>query len=196
MKFSSRDIESLERLAHHLETKAAVCAAKATEHRGHKEHTEAEREDNRGTSALYYVGVLRRVTRQMREKDAPENWNAPTIEEVKAYVFSFAAAEKLPHMPLDEIASWYDHFQSNGWKVSGKTVMKDWKGAARNGFRRWLRDRLRAHGTVDKTASAIVRDHSQDPEGWRTFLGSKGKPYKPFKVALDHLKEEFQRSKA
>ena len=26
----------------------------------------------------------------------------------------------------------YNHFQSNGWKVGGKTKMKDWKAAARN----------------------------------------------------------------
>ena len=29
--------------------------------------------------------------------------------------------------------SWFDHFESNGWKVSGKTRMKDWQAAMRNG---------------------------------------------------------------
>jgi hypothetical protein len=32
--------------------------------------------------------------------------------------------------------SWFDHFESNGWKVGGKTLMKNWQSAMRNGKRR------------------------------------------------------------
>jgi hypothetical protein len=35
-----------------------------------------------------------------------------------------------------ESEKFYDHFESNGWKVSGRTKMKDWKAAARN----WIRN--------------------------------------------------------
>jgi hypothetical protein len=38
-----------------------------------------------------------------------------------------------------EASHFYDHFQSNGWKVGGKTPMKDWKAACRN----WLRSPYR-----------------------------------------------------
>lgn len=31
-----------------------------------------------------------------------------------------------------EAAKFFDHFQSNGWKVSGKSSMRDWKAALRN----------------------------------------------------------------
>lgn len=50
----------------------------------------------------------------------------PTREEAKKY------AEEL-NFPGWE--AWYDHFESNGWKVSGKTPMKDWKAGMRNGKR-------------------------------------------------------------
>ena len=33
-----------------------------------------------------------------------------------------------------EAEKFYNHFQSNGWLVGGKSKMKDWKAAARN----WL----------------------------------------------------------
>ncbi len=35
-----------------------------------------------------------------------------------------------------EADKFYDHYQSNGWKVSGRAPMKDWKAAARN----WIRN--------------------------------------------------------
>lgn len=38
----------------------------------------------------------------------------------------------------NESAKFYDHFSSNGWKVSGRATMKDWKAAARQWKRRGL----------------------------------------------------------
>lgn len=35
-------------------------------------------------------------------------------------------------IPLIEAEKFYNHFQSNGWLVGGKSKMKDWKAAARN----------------------------------------------------------------
>lgn len=39
-------------------------------------------------------------------------------------------------MTAPDFAAWFDHFESNGWRVSGKTPMKDWRAALRNGKRR------------------------------------------------------------
>lgn len=39
-------------------------------------------------------------------------------------------------MPSADVDAWFDHFESNGWKVSGKAAMKDWRAALRNGNRR------------------------------------------------------------
>ena len=47
----------------------------------------------------------------------------PTIEEIKAY-----CAERNNQI---EAARFYDHYESNGWKV-GKNPMKDWKATIRN----------------------------------------------------------------
>ena len=36
----------------------------------------------------------------------------------------------------EEGATFWDHFESNGWKVGGKTAMKNWHSAAKNWVRR------------------------------------------------------------
>lgn len=35
-----------------------------------------------------------------------------------------------------DVQAWFDHFESNGWKISGKAPMRDWRAALRNGSRR------------------------------------------------------------
>lgn len=47
-------------------------------------------------------------------------------------------------IPLVEAEKFYNHFQSNGWLVGGKSKMKDWKAAARN----WI---LNAEKFTNKT---------------------------------------------
>ena len=54
-----------------------------------------------------------------------------SFEEVKLYF-------KILEAPLDA-EYFFDHFESNGWKVGGKTPMRNWKAAARN----WLRSPYR-----------------------------------------------------
>lgn len=55
-------------------------------------------------------------------------FSKPELAEVQAY------GAEIGMDPAD-VESWYDHFQSNGWKVGGKSPMKDWKSALRNGKR-------------------------------------------------------------
>lgn len=54
----------------------------------------------------------------------PESWEA-----ARDYAEEIGMAE-------DDFEKWFDHFESNGWKVSGKAPMKDWHAALRNGHRR------------------------------------------------------------
>ncbi len=65
-----------------------------------------------------------------RKKVAP----APLLTEVQAY-----AAEHYTNSPdtQAEAAAFHDHYESNGWRVSGKTPMADWRAA----FRGWMRRR-------------------------------------------------------
>lgn len=55
----------------------------------------------------------------------------PTIEQIKEY------AKEANLVNLDPNA-FFDHFESNGWKVSGISPMKDWKAAMRTWNRRTL----------------------------------------------------------
>jgi len=41
----------------------------------------------------------------------------------------------------------FNHFESNGWKVSGRTAMKDWKAAARNWIERDVKNEIRSTTT-------------------------------------------------
>lgn len=47
-----------------------------------------------------------------------------------------AASAYAKEIGFTDWEGWFDHFESNGWKVSGKAPMKDWKAAMRNGKRR------------------------------------------------------------
>jgi len=53
----------------------------------------------------------------------------PTAQQVDAYFLDNGSE-------LIEAAKFRDHFVSNGWKVGGRSPMKDWKASARN----WMRN--------------------------------------------------------
>jgi len=55
----------------------------------------------------------------------------PTLQEVQSYFNEIGSTTC-----LDDGERFFDHFESNGWKVGGKTPMKDWKAAVRNWFKR------------------------------------------------------------
>ena len=52
----------------------------------------------------------------------------PTLHEAVSYGAEIG-------MDAVDVENWFDHFQSNGWKVSGKAPMKDWRAGLRNGKR-------------------------------------------------------------
>ena len=63
-----------------------------------------------------------------RKKVAPKKENGfipPALDEVQA----FFKAEDYPEV---EASKFFNHFESNGWKVGGKSPMKNWHAAARN----------------------------------------------------------------
>jgi hypothetical protein len=49
----------------------------------------------------------------------------PTLHECKLYA-------SILGMPVEQGEAFFDHFTSNGWRVSGRAPMKDWKAALRN----------------------------------------------------------------
>ena len=54
---------------------------------------------------------------------------APSPENLKTYFSTIGGTEQ-------DADTFFDYFEANGWKVSGKSSMKNWKAAARNWMRR------------------------------------------------------------
>jgi hypothetical protein len=76
----------------------------------------------------------------------------PTVEEVKTYSGEIKANI--------DAQRFIDHYESNGWKVGGKSAMKDWKAAVRN----WAKNNFGANSrpVVD---TKTVSDTSDTPAG-------------------------------
>lgn len=85
---------------------------------------------------------------------------APTLAEVQAY----AAAQHPDSADAQtEAAAFCDHYESNGWRVSGKTPMVNWRAA----FRNWMRRRPQFQ------ASAANRSGSGPPAPTRARTSPK-----------------------
>ncbi|TGE15993.1 hypothetical protein [Hymenobacter elongatus] len=104
--------------------------------------------------------------RMSRIKRGWAGGGAPTLADVQAY-----AADQHPGSPdaQTEAAAFHDHYESNGWRVSGKTPMADWRAA----FRGWMRRRLQfqaagPHGTSQAAPPARARTAPKptDPTRW------------------------------
>jgi len=79
--------------------------------------------------------------------------NKPTREEAIAYGQEIS-------MPEQAVNEWYDHFESNGWKVSGKAPMRDWKAAMRNGKK--IAETFRTAPNGKKPSGAALRPEQLD----------------------------------
>ncbi|WP_051719114.1 hypothetical protein [Hymenobacter sp. IS2118] len=114
-----------------------------------------------GSPSFLERGPGGEVNQPRRQKVAA----VPTLAEVQAY-----AADQHPNSPdaPTEAAAFHDHYESNGWRVSGKTPMADWRAA----FRGWMRRRPQflaaQHGTGQAATPTRARTapKSADPTRW------------------------------
>lgn len=159
----------------------------------HGEHDEAERHSKRATEAQYFAQVCFYFEGKHKTKQKRGAFETPTFGQVLDFVRTDDTCRGWPEV---DVQSWYDHFNSNGWKVSGVTRMADWKAAARNGARRWHREHDRARLPSDRKDA--------DPDGWQEFLRTHGaaaaarmKAKGPgnYRYAPDWLKDEFRKRK-
>lgn len=88
-------------------------------------------------------------------------------------------------MPKADVDGWFDHFESNGWRVGGKAPMKDWKSALRNGKRR--APEFRTNGHSEKSEKSVT----PDPAGWPEWLASKNFDYTEHSRALPNWRKAF-----
>lgn len=72
--------------------------------------------------------VLKEREKRIKKKEKEKPKPPPTVEQVKEY-----AAKAGLNLDAERFV---DYYSSNGWKVGGRTPMKDWQAAARNWARR------------------------------------------------------------
>jgi DNA-binding Lrp family transcriptional regulator len=101
-----------------------------------------------------------RMRRLIEEKEARERGEQPQVQKAVVTIPARGAARpavvsnkakpfdaeevrdyfvQLGDPDPDEAYNFWDHFESNGWLVSGKTPMRDWKASVR----RWMRSEFR-----------------------------------------------------
>ena len=100
---------------------------------------------------------------------AREVFITPTLSDCMAYASAMRMAIDVEHF--------HDHFTSNGWKVSGRTPMKDWKAAMRNWARR------------DKTMRPLASHERRIAEGERMNEAAQSQRAKMLGNALAALTE-------
>lgn len=77
------------------------------------------------------------------DSKTPQRFVPPSLDQVQ----SFFSENKSDYL---EAEKYFNHFQSNGWLVGGRTKMKDWQAAARN----WI---LRAKSYAEKSNPTLQR---------------------------------------
>ena len=111
------------------------------------------------------------IEKVLKEKSAKKPANdrkkgpaaPPTPAEVQAY-----AAEQHPASAdaQTEAAAFCDHYESNGWRVSGKTPMASWRAAFRGWMRRRAQFQAAAGGQSPAPSRARTAPKPSDPTRW------------------------------
>ncbi len=84
----------------------------------------------------------------------------PTVDELAIYFHELGSGTC-----NDDANSFYDHFESNGWKVGGKAAMKSWKAACRNWNKNktnFKQPKAEVESFVDKHTDTSWRDDMDD----------------------------------
>jgi uncharacterized protein YdaU (DUF1376 family) len=91
-----------------------------------------------------------------------KGFTPPTLAQVQAY-----AAEAFPHNPeaLVNAPTFFNYFESNGWRVGGKTPMKKWEPA----FSNWMNRQSQfsqTTGSAAPTRAQIAPKANRNPNCW------------------------------
>lgn len=96
-----------------------------------------------------------------KRKDADRGFIAPEVEEAKTYFATIGGTR-------DDAESFCDHFAANGWKIAGKSPMKDWKAAARNWMRRksdFETSKITTKGNANRRGTEAIATSAEEYEG-------------------------------
>lgn len=118
---------------------------------------------------------LNKIKDNSKEKDKnkflskKKNFSPPLQPEVAGYFADIGST-------AEEAAQFFDHFTANGWLVSGRAAMRDWKAAARN----WIRN---AHKFAQQNANRNLH----------TPAASLKDPKREFAETAARVTEQFMR---
>lgn len=99
---------------------------------------------------------------ESKPKRKPTRFTKPDISSVIPYFLELKSTEL-------EAQKFFDHFEANGWRVGGRSAMKDWKAAARN----WCRNAL-AFNRNGKAPGGRLFTYQEAMDYWQKTLGSSG----------------------
>lgn len=138
---------------------SAEYAAKLTRYEHQGEPDTVAKCRSRAEGHGRYAEICEAAAKALSLREKRGAFVPPALREVLAFAAELG-------WPPENAKGWYDHFESNGWKVSGKAPMADWQAAARNGFRRWQRE----EGKAQRVLTLAAKD--TDPPGWQEFLAA------------------------
>lgn len=96
----------------------------------------------------------------VKKRGTTQAFIPPTPEEAAEYFFERGSLQS-----AEDAEAFIDHFTSNGWKVGGKTKMKDWKSSIRNWMRRSKKDEgKKSFISKRDVQKAEVQRHFDDPK--------------------------------
>ena len=90
----------------------------------HVEKPQVENRTQLNTNQLNTKEINTKEIKDMPAKQSSSRFKKPTIEEVRSY-----CQERKNRVDPERF---FDYYESNGWKIGGKSPMKDWKAAVRN----------------------------------------------------------------
>jgi hypothetical protein len=94
-------------------------------------------------------------SKRARSRNGELRVNSPSLSEAIEF-------GKTISLPKAECEAWHDHFASNGWKISGKTPMKDWKASMRTWKRNHEAGSFRSKQPSKPTIPKYQDDRGED----------------------------------
>ena len=105
----------------------------------------------------------------------PPKARPATIADVQQYMAERGVTD------AEEAQKWWDHYSANGWRIGGKTAMKDWQASVRN----WLRSATRFTPQSAKTLPEFMQESEAQSARVRAAL-----PPPEQKIAIPGYEED------
>jgi hypothetical protein len=117
--------------------------------------TQKSQEEEKEEEKEEYIECVMRDAKRARTRT---RFTAPEETDVVQFMQQYAAQKGLAVNAQDQAERFCDHYAANGWKVSGKSPMKDWKASARS----WLRNDFTQKQPQRQTQTAQLMRFGED----------------------------------